>query len=207
MLAFGAEGPERQDLCAACGQTVDEQARAFYWRSTRPTAGESRPVVDYAFLREMFERMLSRAEPVYQRLTYLVGLVLVRKRFLRLKGFEARNGREVMVLARGAELPDLEVPAPHLSADDMLQTRELLKRLLAADLPDSGDPLDAELHPDGESQLAAESQGAPQADERASPAAEPGAPSGSATSVEADGASRPGEIEMPAGPEARPEHN
>ena len=134
VLGFGEEGPTREDLCARCGQSVGDSGEVF-WRHRLPESAAAPRVVDYALLREMFHKMLERTEPVYQRLSYLVGLVLVRKRSLRLRGFELRGGREVMVVTRGAGEPELEVPAPHLDAEAMLQTREHLKRLLAADLP------------------------------------------------------------------------
>jgi hypothetical protein len=141
-LTFDAEGPRRDDLCTGCGESVQGKEDVFYWRTTRPDAESSRPVVDYAFLREMFSRMLQRPEPVYRGLAYLVGLILVRKRHLRLKGFESREDGEVMLVTRGAGEPEMDVPAPHLSAEAMVETRERLKRLLAADLPDGPDPLD-----------------------------------------------------------------
>lgn len=136
-LSLAQEGPSREDLCTNCGQSVGEQGDSFYWRTERPEAGSQRPVVDYALLREMFERMLPRQELSYRRLAYLVGLILVRKRHYRLKGFEAREHGEIMLLGQAGGAPDLEVPAPHLNAEDMLATREALKRLLAADLPDT----------------------------------------------------------------------
>ncbi|MDG2148981.1 MAG: hypothetical protein P8N09_05590 [Planctomycetota bacterium] len=135
LLSFSEEGPNREDLCATCGNNVDASGSDVFWRHKLPESAVASPVVDYALLREMFQRMLPRSEPIYQRLSYLVGLVLVRKRFLRLRGFERREGEEVMVVARGAGEPSFDVPAPHLSAEVLVETREHLKRLLAADLP------------------------------------------------------------------------
>jgi hypothetical protein len=140
VLCLDSDGPQRQDLCANCGKAVGNETDGFYWKRERPADGDSRPVVDYVFLQEMFGRMLEREEDVYRRLAYLVGLVLIRKRYLRLKGFEARDGREVMIVTRGAGQPEQVVPAPYLSAEDMVDTREMLTRLLAADLPDGDLP-------------------------------------------------------------------
>jgi hypothetical protein len=135
LLCLSEEGPKREDLCATCGNGVDASGSDVFWRHKLPESAVASPVVDYALLREMFQRMLPRSEPIYQRLSYLVGLVLVRKRHLRLRGFERRQGLEVMVVARGAGEPPFDVPAPHLSAEVLVETREHLKRLLAADLP------------------------------------------------------------------------
>jgi hypothetical protein len=128
-------GPERRDLCAACGEAVGSEPDLFYWRRRLPDSARRRPVVDYAMLREIFSRLLQRTDVSYQRLAYLVALVLIRKRHLRLVAFEARGGREVMLVRRGTGHPTVEVPAPHLASEQMLEVREQLTRLMAADLP------------------------------------------------------------------------
>ncbi len=160
VLSFGDLGPERSDLCEACGNSVGNSAGeassaalrdSVFWRRVRPEDRSRRPLVDYALLREVFARLLGRSEPLYARLSYLVGLVLVRKRHLRLKGFEIRRGREVMLVTRGAGQPEIEVPAPFLSPEDMVVTRDYLMNLLAIDLGEEGLPDLATLvaHPEG----------------------------------------------------------
>jgi len=184
LLDLASEGPRRDDLCTSCGQAVEEDGEAIFWRSERVEDGDQRPVVDYGFLREMFGRLLQRDEPVYRRLSYLVGLVLVRKRHLRLKGFERRDGREVMIVTRSVDSPDLLVPAPHLSAEDMVETRELLRRLLAADLPESEIPTEAPqgeadgAEPDGSGDLATDDEQAGESSDSKS-----GAPSSATSSA------------------------
>ena len=134
------EGPERRDLCETCGQSEENLSDAFFWRRHLPESEARRPVVDYALLRELFTRMLQRGDEIYRRLSYLVALVLVRKRFLKLHGFEVREGREVMVVSRGTGQPSFDVPAPYLSGDDMLAVREHLSRLLQADFAEGDLP-------------------------------------------------------------------
>lgn len=136
VIRLAAAGPGRQDLCATCGQAVGGEAEVFFWRRPRP-AGKTRPaIVDYTMLRELFGRLLERPGELYARLSYLVALVLIRKRHLRLSGFELRGGREVMLVTRGAGEPAVEVPAPYLTPEDMVEVRAHLNRLLQADLPD-----------------------------------------------------------------------
>jgi hypothetical protein len=134
LFRLQAEGPERRDLCSECGQAGENLADAFFWKHRLSASDVRRPVVDYALLRELFARMLQRGDEIYRRLSYLVALVLIRKRWLRLHGFEVRAGREVMVVSRGAGEPHFDVPAPFLSAEDMLAVREHLARLLQADV-------------------------------------------------------------------------
>lgn len=135
VLELADEGPRRVDLCASCTSSR-APSEAFFWRHQLPEGDRAHPVVDYGMLREIFERLLDRPGEVYRRLSYLVALVLIRKRQLRLKTFEVREKREVMIVSRGAGHEDLIVPAPYLSAEDLVDTRELLMRLMAADLPE-----------------------------------------------------------------------
>ncbi|MCB9897092.1 MAG: hypothetical protein H6825_03695 [Planctomycetes bacterium] len=135
VLELADEGPRRLDLCETCTEQ-GAPTGSFFWRHQLPEGGRVHAVVDYGMLREVLERLLERPGEVYRRLCYLVALVLVRKRQLRLKSFEVRERREVMVVSRGAGHDDLVVPAPYLSADDLVDTRELLMRLMAADLPE-----------------------------------------------------------------------
>lgn len=149
-------GPERTDVCAACGKLVDDLSETFFWRHTIAASGPSRPVVDYALLRELFARLLVTPGAHYERLAYLVALVLVRKRHLRLIGFSGRAGAEVMLVTRGAGQPQHEVPAPFLTPEDMLPLRDELTRLLHAEIPleDLGagvDPVAADERPAADS--------------------------------------------------------
>ena len=134
VIGLDAEGPVRRDLCAACGQSAESIPDAIFWRRRLPESAAVRPVVDYSLLRELFTRMLVREEVLYRRLCYLIALILVRKRHLRLKGFAQRGEREVMVVTRGAGQPEFDVPAPFLAAEDLPPLRERLSRLLQADL-------------------------------------------------------------------------
>jgi hypothetical protein len=136
VLQLAAEGPSREDLCEGCGEAVGDESNTFFWRRKRPESDQPTIVVDYALLREAFPHLCSRTEELYERLAYLVGLVLVRKRMLRLVGFEVREGREVMIVTRGAGQPTQVVPAPHLSAEALVEAREQLGQLLSSELPD-----------------------------------------------------------------------
>lgn len=148
---------------------MGNQAGGIFWKRSFPEDGDSRPVVDYIFLQEMFGRMLEREEEIYRRLSYLVGLVLIRKRHLRLKTFGSRDGREVMIVTRGAGQPEQIVPAPFLTAEDMVDTREMLTRLLSADLPDGDLPEPAE-RAERSSEASQEQHGAePESDSEAGP--------------------------------------
>jgi len=158
VFRLGEGGPERADLCAACVESGEAPSDGFTWRRKQPESAQRKAVVDYALLNELFDRMLLRTDELYRRLTYLVALVLIRKRKLRLIGFELREGREVMVVNRGAGQPAFDVPAPFLTAEEMLPVREHLTRLLAADIEDELPELDQESRPQQAEPAPAESE-------------------------------------------------
>jgi hypothetical protein len=147
VVRLHADAPLREDLCTACGERAVADPEVCFWTRRRPESGNQRAVVDYAMLRELFGRMLQRSDEVYRRLSYLVALVLIRKRFLRLVGFQRRAGREVMVVTRGAGQPTVDVPAPLLTAEDLLSVRDQLAQLMNADLADHELPELAALRP------------------------------------------------------------
>jgi hypothetical protein len=169
-------GPERADLCAGCAESGNTPGEGFSWRRNQPDPTRQKAVVDSAMLNELFDRMLLRKDELYRRLTYLVALVLIRKRKLRLIGFELRERREVMVVNRGAGQPAFDVPAPFLTAEEMLPVREHLTRLLAADIEDELPELDEAHRPqDAEVEAATEagaaSEGPPEQGNGAEPQA------------------------------------
>ncbi len=135
-LSFEEGGPVRQDLCEDCVLAGKEAHGDLYWRRSLPEEGERRPVVDYELLREVFGRLRTRTDTNSQRLAYLIGLVLVRKRYLKLRGFRVRDDREVMVVSKGAGQPEWDVAAPYLEAEDMIAARNQLMRLMDADFDD-----------------------------------------------------------------------
>lgn len=134
-LDLSAGEPTRRDLCEACGESVEIADGCFSWQQRRPDLGDSRPMVDYGLLREVFGGLVQRPDTKSRRLAYLVALVLVRKRHLRLLGFERQGGQEIMRVRKTVDDPEIVVPAPHLSSEALLETRGELMRLLSADLP------------------------------------------------------------------------
>ena len=70
---------------------------------------------------------------------YLVGLVLVRKKYLRLVDFLTSDGKDFMRVQRRRGEPSFDVEVPLLDADEIARLKDRLSELLRTDLPDEFD--------------------------------------------------------------------
>ena len=129
--------------CAKPVGSAEENVRdAFFWRRRLPEPEAGKPVVvDYALLRELFRACSSAATrstaacptswPWCWSASATCGCTASR----------CAPGARSWSSTRGAGQPAFDVPAPFLSAEDMLAVREHLSRLLQADFAE-GDLLD-----------------------------------------------------------------
>ena len=125
--------PVRFDSCDACFAAQKWPDR-IYWRTRRQVPPAKPKKLDYERLRDIFLKMLEkvREQPSenYRDLTYLMGLLLLRKRFYKLKAFETQDGRDVLVLAQPKTDVILTLDAPLLSEERVGVLRAKLAQLL-----------------------------------------------------------------------------
>lgn len=101
-----------------------------FWRATVPQPNEKRRgFVDDQTLLDLFERLGSDDRPHRVRFRFVLMLLLVRKRLLRLVGTESKAGVESwMVLPRGAEEGEAPVAVLNPRLDETA-TREVTEQL------------------------------------------------------------------------------
>jgi hypothetical protein len=111
-------GFHRLDCCAGCWQGPPTGSFA-YWRGRVPTRDE-RPArfVEDGELVELFARLGGAVEPRQTAFRYLLGVLLVRKRLLRLVRSGGRGG-EGMVVEDPANEARYEVAFPALTAPEL----------------------------------------------------------------------------------------
>ncbi len=116
----GQAGLERQDFCAQAwsqGARPNAPARLFgNWRSVMPASTEQRKqLLSDEELLDLFEELGAATEPSRLAFRYVLGLMLVRRRVLRMVGERRSDGaRAMLVRPRGAS-PDstpIEVADP-----------------------------------------------------------------------------------------------
>ena len=134
----------RRDLCAPCfrERTAEEGEHLVFWKVHRPE--KQGPVLDLASLRRLFD-VLGEEQPEDRRgiaaeLRYLVALLLVRKRVLKLvdPADEAEESADLVVEdPRRTEAGRVALRAPEMNTERL----EALKGELLAAL--DGDPAEA----------------------------------------------------------------
>ncbi|MBM3978397.1 MAG: hypothetical protein FJ299_15590 [Planctomycetes bacterium] len=165
LLRAVPEGLLREDRCTACFATVAEEFERSgglaFWRTRhRPGAGLR---LDLESLEALFLSLIGRAEPAENtgdrlgELCYLLALLLLRKRRLKLKRIAPASGsaREKLVVNRPRRPQEYEVAVYDLTPERQAELRDELKRIF------EGAELTQLL--EGAAQVGAAAEGAPPA--------------------------------------------
>lgn len=154
-ILLEAAEPARRDFCVQCFQKVERapDEEFAYWK-TRRTVGEAKKrVIDFPTLRSLFFRMAEHSSPEYRKLTYLLGLLLLRKKFLQLHEFTSENGVDFVIVSTKERPEPLKIEAPSLAAAEFGELRERLRLLLDVDIEEpEGEATTAEASADENSE-------------------------------------------------------
>jgi hypothetical protein len=90
---------QRADLCRACFDSRDEAADVVYWRTTQHESRQSLRL-DFDMLLALLEKLLDDPRDDRKDLSYLLSLLLVRHRKLRLERVQVKGQQEVMLLRK-----------------------------------------------------------------------------------------------------------
>jgi len=129
----------REDLCGACWKRekatldADGEARLIFWKTRRKSSKEDRHHVDLASLRQLFIGLLEDPRPEIEALRYVVGLMLSRKKLIRV--IRAHGGAKGDLVFRdpreGKEDARVRLPIPELSEESLDALREQLSDIVA----------------------------------------------------------------------------
>lgn len=120
-------GFERVDVSAECWEGFDRGDLLAFWQATMPEPNAKKPMfVDDAVLCDLFERLADAEEPAKRNFSFVLGLILMRKRLLSYESTRRDDhGEWWVVKLKGREQP-LEMLNPHLDEE---QTREVSGQL------------------------------------------------------------------------------
>lgn len=82
-LSLAGEDLAREDLCLACWESRERSREIFFWYTRRTGAGRGLRL-DLPMLEQLFHRLEGRAEETMIELRYVLGLLLMRKKRLKL---------------------------------------------------------------------------------------------------------------------------
>ncbi len=135
-LVEGENGFERRDYSAAAWPQVDRTPFFSYWKNKGWSPNpDRRPPVDYERLLAFFDRLEGAEEDGKKLLRYVLALVLVRRRRLRLDDMKREeDGDRLVLFDRRDGGKTLTVLAPQASDEDLKRAQEQLQQLFDADL-------------------------------------------------------------------------
>jgi hypothetical protein len=125
----GAEAPavRRVDRCGLCHPRRERQDHEFHWR-TRFHAEPRKPRLDLVALAEVFRQLVARQDPRFVDFLYLVTLMMLRHRKLRVVKTRTDETRDYLCVAFPRTKNTLDVEVVDLNPERM----EVLRRQLLA---------------------------------------------------------------------------
>ena len=124
------DGFERRDFGVDAFGALEDESYSF-WRSQVPVTVEDERRLDFDLAMEFFLRLRKEADEERASLVYLLGLLLGRKRKLKLKGFKrTAKGEMLRLVVRGDEEDEeIEIPVPDVGPEDADRLQADLNRL------------------------------------------------------------------------------
>jgi hypothetical protein len=125
----GAEAPavRRVDRCGLCHPRRERQEHEFHWR-TRFHSEPRKPRLDLVALAEVFRQLVARQDPRFVDFHYLVTLMMLRHRKLRVVKTRTEGTRDYLCVAFPRTKNTLDVEVVDLNPERM----EILRRQLLA---------------------------------------------------------------------------
>lgn len=129
-MLFAEEGLlARRDACEACFESREEQDELVFWRTRKPLEKGGGLKLDLESIDALFEALGGREEERLLQLRYLLSLLLVRKRRLKVVQVGRRPEGEVLILRRPRREDTQDVRVFELTEERQLELREELKKL------------------------------------------------------------------------------
>jgi len=128
ILLVGPEALGREDRCVACFEAAEE-APGIFWRTRRRDAGR-RLAVDFESIERLFLALEGRSEERLAELRYLLALLLIRKKRLKLVRVLRREGAEFLVLRRPRRDEQLHARVFDLTPERARELRDDLERIV-----------------------------------------------------------------------------
>lgn len=128
------EGWTRRDYSADAWPEVDTSGFFSYWKNKGYSPRQDkRPPVDYDRMLDFFDALEGSDERGKQMLRYVIALVLVRRRRLRLDDMSRTDKGDRLVVYDRRREATLEIIAPEATREDLEKTQEQLNYLFDSD--------------------------------------------------------------------------
>lgn len=128
LLAIHGDDLVREDLCVRCFESRTNDGELFYW-FTRQNAAKRALALDLVLLEQLFVGLEGRNEKHVRELRYLVALLLMRKRRIKLLRVARGEEGESMIVRRPRRQESFEVFVFDFDAARIDELRGELSRL------------------------------------------------------------------------------
>lgn len=130
--AGGETAFSRKDFCAACFDDAARRGEPFsWWTAVVPAPQEKKAVFDVGVARDFLLRLLREDAPERASLRYLLALLLMRKKAVKVGDQFVKDGIDVMVLSVPPDESVFEVPCLEIDEAEATKLRDELGRLFA----------------------------------------------------------------------------
>ena len=130
VLAVRDETLSREDACLACWKARGERDALIWWRTRHDTTRKRGLALDLEALEALFVRLEGRAELGLAELRYVLCLILMRKRRLKVERVEREGEREAMVVVRPRRAETFRVAVFDFTPDRIEQLQSRLREVL-----------------------------------------------------------------------------
>lgn len=129
----------RKDFCPACWEEPENPDRGqpfSFWKTEVPREEEPKKVfVDDHVIFDFFRQLADEDDvPAKRNFRYILGLMLMRKKKLKLRDVERRDGNEYLVLRRSRSKELHRVLDPKLSEEELEQVKAKLTQILETEV-------------------------------------------------------------------------
>jgi len=136
---FREEGQEqfaRRDLCSACFEAVEAEPFSV-WRGTHPPPVEDQHRVDFDLALRFLAKLIAEPEEGREGLLYVLTLLLIRKRRVKVLETRRRGGVETLVVSVPGDEEDAvaEMEAPAITAEAVDRVQAQLAELFGFEPP------------------------------------------------------------------------
>lgn len=133
LLFFDADRLRREDLCPPCFEAPRAEGPlppdALFWRARHLTDKKARFAVDFEAIEELFLSLAGRPEGRLQELRYLLSLLLLRKKRLKLVGVRRSATGETLCVRRPRRQEEFEVQVFELDSARAVTLKAELARV------------------------------------------------------------------------------
>ena len=128
-----AEGFSRRDYCGGCFSSRGSEEFFSFWKTRVPEPKE-RPrrakFVGVDRLLDFFRRLEDDPDPKRQNFRYVLGLILLRKRCLKMTDVERSGDGDVLVLCEGVAKTVHRLPDPRLTDEEIADLSSQISEVL-----------------------------------------------------------------------------